>query len=159
MKNKDKTNSQLIKDLRKQQKEAHEQQVSDKIDSITRDPLETGRQFADSKKLRWYDYISIVAISAAIIGFSFLIGIFALNAIAKTEWVLALATLTTLLTWLILGWFKNKKVAEFFNDSRRRYQTTLTTWEGHLRRILKIIFGICSILLVTTLTTWLVFYL
>ncbi|QHX36860.1 hypothetical protein [Spiroplasma sp. BIUS-1] len=155
MKDENKTsNFKKLKDLREQEKQAHKQQVQDKVSEVSKDPLNSQMRFIDSKKLRWYDYLIALFISAIIIGFSFIIGIFAFKDIDKTEWITTAFALLSILSWLIIGYIKNRQVAKFYNDTRRRYQTTLSEEEGFLRRISKIALLICLVLTITSIIIW-----
>ncbi|AUM62847.1 hypothetical protein [Spiroplasma monobiae] len=145
------SNFKKLKDLREQEKQAHKQKVQDKVSDITKDPLSTQSKFIESKKLRWYDYLIVLSISAFVTGISFILGIFAFKDIEKTEWVTTASALLSLLTWLIIGYIKNRQVAKFYNDTRRRYQTTLSEEEGFLRRISKIALLICLVLTITSI--------
>ncbi|AGR42334.1 hypothetical protein [Spiroplasma diminutum] len=159
MRDKNKTsNFKKLKDLREQEKQAHNQQVQDKVSKISEDPIGNQTRYIDSKKLRWYDYLIALAISSCIIGFSFIIGIFVYKSTEKSEWIVTAFALLSLLAFLFTNWIKNKKVAKFYNDTRRRYQTTLSEEEGYLRRISKIILLVCLVLSITSviiaITLW-----
>ncbi|WP_338984625.1 hypothetical protein [Spiroplasma endosymbiont of Diplazon laetatorius] len=155
MKDKNKTsNFQKLKDLREQEKQAHKQQVQDKVSEVSRDPIGSQTRYIESKKLRWYDYLIALGISAGVIGISFILGIFAFKDFSKTEWITTASALIALLTWLIIGYIKNRQVAKFYNDTRRRYQTTLSEEEGFLRRISKIALLICLVLTITSIIIW-----
>ncbi|AGR41456.1 hypothetical protein [Spiroplasma taiwanense] len=152
------SNLKKLKDLREQEKLAHKQEISDKVKKLNSDPLETRTKFIHSKKLRWYDYLIIFGFSTFIIGLAFILGIFAFQNIEKTEWIITAIAVFGLLVWLILGWYKNKQVAKFYNDVRRRYQSSLSEEEGHLRRISKIILLICLILVITSIILGLILW-
>ncbi|AUB31875.1 hypothetical protein [Spiroplasma floricola] len=152
MKDKNKTsNFQKLKDLRENEKQAHSQQVQDKVSEISKDPIGSKTKYMDSKKLRWYDYLIALLISLVLIGFSFIIGIFAFKSLEKSEWMITAFALLSILIWLIIGWIKNRQVAKFYNDARRRYQTTLSEEEGFLRRISKITLLVCLVLTITSI--------
>ncbi|WP_339033760.1 hypothetical protein [Spiroplasma endosymbiont of Cantharis rufa] len=152
MRDKNKTsNFKKLKDLREQEKIAHKQQVKDKINEISKEPIGTQTRYIDSKKLRWYDYLIVLIISFALIGLSFILGIFALKSTEKSEWVVTAFALITLLAFLITNWIKNRKVAKYYNDITRRYQSTLSEEEGFLRRLSKIILLICLVLSITSI--------
>ncbi len=152
MRDKNKTNNfKKLKDLREQEKIAHKQQVQDKISQISIEPIGTQTRYIDSKKLKWYDYLIVLIISSALIGLSFILGIFALKSTEKSEWVITAFALISLLAFLITNWIKNRKVARYYNDITRRYQTTLSEDEGFLRRLSKIFLLICLVLSITSI--------
>ncbi|ALD66681.1 hypothetical protein [Spiroplasma cantharicola] len=152
MRDKNKTsNFKKLKDLHEQEKFAHKQQIQDKVNEISKDPIGTQTRYMDAKKLKWYDYLIVLILSFALIGLSFILGIFALKSIEKTEWIITAFALISLLAFLITNWIKNRKVANYYNDITRRYQTTLSEDEGFIRRLSKIILLICLVLSITSI--------
>lgn len=152
-------NKPSLKSISKERKEAHKQHVADKISEIQSDGIERETDYLSSKKLRWYDYIIIIAVCAILIGVSFIISIFTLNDLIKTEYFTSMFGIIALVIWLIMGFIRNNNTAKFYNDSRRRYQSTFTVEEGRNRRISKIILFIGLVLLVTTTILLLIFLL
>ena len=80
-------NKSSIRSINKERKRAHQQQVADKVLDIQSDGIEREADYFSSKKLRWYDYIIIVALCALITGLSFILGIFAFKSLPKTEFI------------------------------------------------------------------------
>ncbi|AKX34072.1 hypothetical protein SLITO_v1c04190 [Spiroplasma litorale] len=146
-----KNNKQDIKSLKKSIKEDHKNYVDGKIDEMFENPVQKLYSFRSSKKLKFYDYFIVAGLVLVSIGISFLISIYGFKNINKTEWVSAGFTIFTLLAAIVTGWVKNNYVAKFFNDKRRRYQTTLSTEEGFMRRIIKILLLTFLTLLVITI--------
>ncbi|AKU79686.1 hypothetical protein [Spiroplasma turonicum] len=141
-------NTQKSKDIKRKIKEDHKAYVNNKIDEIFENPVEKHYSFNQSKRLKLYDYIIILISVLISIGISFLISIYGFKDISKTEWFTAAFTFLSLFSAIITGWLKNNYVARFFNDKRRRYQTTLSSEEGFMRRIIKILLLISLILLI-----------
>ncbi|ASP28189.1 hypothetical protein SCORR_v1c04150 [Spiroplasma corruscae] len=145
-----KTRSQ-IKEVRKAIKDEHNQYVNNKIDQMFENPIQRQMNFDKSRKLRLYDYFIIVTLALLMIGLSFIISIFIIKDINMVSWVTSAFTLICLFSAIVTGWLKNNLVAKFFNDKRRRYQTTMTEEEGLFRRIIKIILFTSLILLIISI--------
>ncbi|AHI53121.1 hypothetical protein [Spiroplasma culicicola] len=153
--NKDSLNKQL-KDLSKQNRLAHKQEVEDIVKDVQTDFLNREYDYNNAKRLNLIDYILIVLISATLVGLSFIIAIFGLKDISKTEYFTTASGAILLFTALIMGFIRNNNSAKFYNDSRRRYQPTFTEEEARNRRISKIILFTSLILLIVSIIFWIV---
>ncbi|QBQ07948.1 hypothetical protein SGLAD_v1c07490 [Spiroplasma gladiatoris] len=140
---------QQLKDLSKKRKESFNDQVNDAINEIKSGGIEREIEYLDAKKLRWYDYLTLFFAYLIVLGISFLIGIYAFKDIVKTEYICTAISLMGFFIWLIMGYIRNRNTARYFNDARRRYDSTVTPEEGHNRRIAKIIFLFSILMLIT----------
>ncbi len=140
-----------IKEKQKKAKLEHNQYVQDKISQVLDNPMEKQLSFRNSKRLRYYDYIIIILACLFAIGISFLISIYLLKNISRTEWVTAAFTVFSIIGGLVTSWLKNNYVANYYNDKRKRYQTTLSDEEGTMRRIAKIFLITGAILLIVSI--------
>ncbi|QGS52150.1 hypothetical protein [Spiroplasma tabanidicola] len=147
--NKNKYN--VLKELRKDQRDAHKDFVNNKVDEVLDDYVEKHSEYISSKKLRWYDYIIIVFISILITGLSFIISIYGFKDITRTNYFTAAAGFLGLFIWIVYGFVINRRTAKFYNDSRRRYSSTLSPEEALSRRINKCFFFGSIILLIISL--------
>ncbi|AGM24985.1 hypothetical protein [Spiroplasma chrysopicola] len=140
-----------LKGLRSTEKKAHAQEVAATIKEVNTNKNEKLQNYQKWKKLQYWHYLIILSLCTIIIGFSFIIGLVFLKDIKKIEWVLVGFGVILLVLWFILGWQKNRQAAQYFNDSRRRYQPTLTEEEATIKKARKIILATAIIVLTTSL--------
>ncbi|ARU91409.1 hypothetical protein SCLARK_00772 [Spiroplasma clarkii] len=152
-------NKSSFRRINKERRKAHQQQVDDQVLDIQSGGIEREVDYLSSKKLRWFDYIIIALICAIITGFSFILGIFALKSLERTEFITTAFGAVSVFIWLLIGFIRNNHSAKFYNDSRRRYQSTFTVEEGRNRRIGKMFLLTGVILLIISGVIALILYL
>ncbi|MFU0251960.1 hypothetical protein [Spiroplasma sp. Moj] len=137
--------------LKREEKEIHEKEVKEIVEETYHNQTIKLETYQKLKKITWYHYLIAILTSAFLLGISFLLGIFAFKDIKKTEWIVVSFFVLILLIWLILGWYKNKQAAAYFNDHRHRYQPTLTDEEAIIKKTRKILLIIAGILLISSI--------
>ncbi|AOX43802.1 hypothetical protein S100390_v1c04590 [Spiroplasma sp. NBRC 100390] len=140
-----------LHELKQEQKKTHQKEVAEIVDDTYQNHTLKLETYQKLKRITWFHCLIAVLISAIIVGFSFLLGVFAFKDIKKTEWIVVSFLVIILLIWFILGWYKNKTAAAYFNDHRRRYQPTLTDDEANIKKIRNILLIIAAILLISSL--------
>ncbi|AOG60663.1 hypothetical protein SHELI_v1c07140 [Spiroplasma helicoides] len=156
-KNKDSYKNSLKEHI-KDRKQAYKQQREDIVSEVQSGGVQKEVEYIDAKKLRWFDYLIIFGTFLALLGLSFIVSVFIMKDIDRTEYITTAIAGLGILVWLVMGWLRNNKTAKFYNDSRRRYQSTFTTDEGINRRKSKIIISIAGLMLITSIIYWIVVY-
>ncbi|WP_425380592.1 hypothetical protein [Spiroplasma endosymbiont of Stenodema calcarata] len=137
--------------LKQEEKETHQKEVAEIVNETYQNHNLKLDTYQNLKRITWFNYLIAILVSAILVGFSFILGIFAFKDIKKTEWIVVSFLAIILLIWLILGWYKNKTAAAYFNDHRRRYQPTLTDEEAKIKKIRSVLLIIAAILLICSL--------
>lgn len=140
-----------LHELKQEQKKIHQKEVTEIVDEKYQNHNLKLETYQKLKRITLLHCLIALLISSVIIGLSFLLGIFAFKDIKKTEWIVVSFLVIIILIWFILGWYKNKTAAAYFNDHRRRYQPTLTDEEANIKKIHNIILIIAAPLLISSL--------
>ncbi|AUF83400.1 hypothetical protein CXP39_01090 [Mesoplasma syrphidae] len=147
----------INKEISEFRKNSIKQQINEKIDRHEAKSDYKHIKFLSAKKLRWYDYLTIVFVSAIYIAIAILINQFAFDSSKNyIEILFTTGFLIFLALFLLNGFIRNKRTAKYFNNTFKRYDSTLDEQEGLSRRISKIFILISTILFVAMLISLLV---
>ncbi|ATG97245.1 hypothetical protein [Mesoplasma lactucae] len=114
--------------------------------------------YNQTKKMKWWSYLTSSAIAFVLTGLSFLIGYLARNSDKAPDyqaagWASLGFTVLLIVIAMFINWTKNRNSQKFFQDKRRRYQRTLTTLEAKQILAIKIIFLAVLLMTIVTIVT------
>ncbi|PPE04393.1 hypothetical protein EELLY_v1c00680 [Entomoplasma ellychniae] len=153
-------------DSKKSKKEVHEfkknsieQDINSKVEKHDSKAMYKSINYKVSKKMRWYDYLTVLSVSTTYIIISLLMQRFikfSKNGNNIFEILITTGFILFIALFIINGYLRNKKTAKYFNNKIKRYETTLDEKEGFSRRISKIFILISLILFITSIACWLI---